>query len=121
MYNGTNLLVGDRRMKRVTLFLATILIVYAVYFDLSKGTLTFVNAGNEHIYKEPFAEKEVDFFEKRVQSGETLLSIVEAYLGGPLPVSVETVIKDFQKLNNGLHPQNIQVGKIYKFPAYRSG
>lgn len=107
-------------MKRITFFLVTVLVVYAVYFDLSKGTLKFVSIGNEEIFKEQIAEKEMDFFEKRVQSGETLLSIVESRLDGPLPVSVETVIKDFRKLNNGLHPQNMQVGKFYKFPVYHS-
>ena len=29
------------------------------------------------------------------------------------------MIKDFKKLNNGTAPEDIQIGKTYKFPIYK--
>ncbi len=108
-------------MKRISAFFALFLLCYAIYFDLSKGTLTLVNADHKQIKKETASEQEIEYFTMRVYSGDTLISIVEANLNAPLPVSIEKVIDDFKNLNDGLHPKEMQIGQTYKFPVYQSG
>ena len=49
-------------------------------------------------------------FEKEVEPGETVISIVEHQIEKPLPVSIEELIQDFRKLNPGQAPEKIQIG-----------
>lgn len=109
-------------MKRILGLIVLILLIYVIYYDLSKGTLSLVQAGNDEHEKAvvSVAEQEISYFEKRAGSGDTLLSVVEESLSSSIPVSIEMVIEDFKWLNDGLTPQEIQYGKIYKFPDYRS-
>lgn len=109
-------------MKRILGLMILILLIYAIYYDLSKGTLSLVQASNQENEKMVVTkiEQEIAYFEKKVVSGDTLLSIVEESLESSIPVSIETVIDDFKGLNDGLTPQEIQYGEIYKFPDYRS-
>lgn len=106
-------------MKRLAFFLVTILVIYVIYFDLTKGTLP---NGNEPVI-EAMAESNnvatIPYFEKKVSSGDTVLSVVENKMNSPLSVSIDKVISDFQNLNNGLSPEKIKSGFVYKFPDYR--
>lgn len=103
-------------MKRIILFLVLVLISYAVFHDLTKGTLPLaVEVSKLEKLEEPLNN---NFFEKRVERGETVLTIVEEYLQGPLPVSIDQLIADFERLNEGTKASHIIVGKIYKFPKY---
>ncbi|WP_080845058.1 hypothetical protein [Cytobacillus gottheilii] len=106
-------------MKRLSAFILTILCIYAIYFDLTSGTLP---NQNEEIAVEASAanqEAGLEYFEKEVGPGETVLTIIEAQLGGPVPVAIDTVVSDFQTLNTGIQPEQIQNGKTYKFPSYK--
>ncbi len=47
-----------------------------------------------------------------------MLSILEARQQGALPVAIEQVVKDFERLNNGVKPEQIQIGESYNFPIY---
>lgn len=109
-------------MKRILGLIILSLLIYVIYYDLSKGTLSLVQASNEVNKKAVVSEgdQELAYFEKKVDSGDTLLSVVEESLKSSIPVSIEMVIEDFKELNNGLTPQEIQYGEIYKFPDYRS-
>lgn len=103
-------------MKRLFLFLGSILVLYVIYVDLTKGTLPSANEPAEEVMAK--TEEHLSYFEKQVSSGETVLSIVEKKLNSPLSVSIDEVISDFKRLNNGLKPEKIQSGNTYRFPDY---
>lgn len=104
-------------MKRLIGLLGGVLVIYVIYYDLNHGTLPSVKeqkieASNAELPSMPY-------FEKRVEPGDTVLSIVEKRINGPLPVSISKVIKHFQLLNDGMRPEDIQIGKTYRFPDYK--
>lgn len=105
-------------MKRFILFLVTILIGYIIYFDLTTGTLPSVTE-QKTIAKERVEDKNTqNYFTYTVKAGETVLSIVEEQLDASIPVPINQVIIDFKKLNN-IEPEEIHIGKSYKFPNYK--
>ncbi|GLB58216.1 hypothetical protein [Cytobacillus sp. NCCP-133] len=106
-------------MKRIAGVLLSVLVVYVIYYDLNHGTLP---AGEEQVLEastQPAETAGVPYFEKKVNPGETVLSIVEINLDGPIPVSMDEVITNFSELNNGIKPEQIQAGQTYKFPKYK--
>ena len=118
---STNIIPGGpSNMKRLSAFILSILCIYAIYFDLTNGTLPDQN--KEIAVEASAADHQsagLEYFEEQVGPGETVLTIMEAELGGPVPVAIETVVNDFQTLNNGIQPEQIQNGKTYKFPSYK--
>ncbi|MDQ0156368.1 LysM peptidoglycan-binding domain-containing protein [Robertmurraya andreesenii] len=107
-------------MKRLIGLIMMILILYVIYFDLSKGTLPSADTTATVQQEEPAETEElIDYFEIKVQSGDTVLSIIEQQLDASVSVPIQQVIEDFQKLNNGTSAEQIQIGKTYKFPDYR--
>ena len=104
-------------MKRLLSFLVTILILYVIYFDLTTGTLPVAKV--ENINMNSANDEAIPYFEKKVSSGETVLTIVEGKIDGPLPVSITQMITDFKQLNNGLQPEQLISGRIYRFPEYK--
>lgn len=108
-------------MKRIFVFIIFVVVIYAIYYDLREGTLPaemstrIAEENNQYLQNE---ESEILYFEHEVKRGETVLSIVEQNLQDSIPVSIEKVIHDFKKLNNGMKPEEIQFGKRYKFPFY---
>ncbi|KAB2338533.1 hypothetical protein F7731_02955 [Cytobacillus depressus] len=105
-------------MKRLSLFLISILIIYVIYYDLTNGTLPADKEPAIEVMTK--SETTLPFFEKKVSSGDTVLSIIERNIKGPLSVSISEVIIDFKSLNDGLKPEEIKSGIIYKFPDYNS-
>jgi hypothetical protein len=96
--------------------LAILVVLYSIFFDLKYGTLPAK-------YEEPKSISAASsaphpFFEETVQAGDTVLSIVENKLNAQIPVSINEVVEDFKKLNAGITPEKIQIGKIYRFPDY---
>jgi len=96
-------------MKRMIGLMFVAICIYAIYFDLSIGTL-------------PKAEKKdmdlgIEYVVVTVQPGDTVLSIIEELGGFPIGVSIEKMIEDFVDLN-GIFPEQIQPGKSYKIPVY---
>jgi hypothetical protein len=104
-------------MKRLVGVLITVLILYCIYYDLSYGTLPAVKTEQQPEIATMVTE-DMAYFEKTVENGDTVLTIIEHQLGQSLPVPISEVVTDFQKLNNDLPPQQIQLGKKYKFPDY---
>lgn len=103
-------------MKRLVGFILFVLVTYAIYYDLSHGTLpTFTEP---KIVAKTQEEMSINFFEKEVEHGDTVLTIVERQLNKAIPVSIQEVVTDFNQLNNGIRPEEIQYGKTYKFPDY---
>jgi hypothetical protein len=113
-------------MKKLAGLLVLIVVIYAIYNDLSAGTLP---AGNmKMIEAEEKADKksqtssgDVPFFEHEVKPGDTLLSVLDSESKTPLSVPVSKAVEDFKRLNDGTAPQKIKFGRTYKFPDYSNG
>jgi len=104
-------------MKQLVGVLVTVLILYSIYYDLSYGTLPAVSTEQKDEIKTVDTQK-IGYFEKTVEEGDTVLSIIENQLGQSLSVPISDLVTDFKKLNKDLPPQQIQPGKKYKFPDY---
>jgi len=105
-------------LKRTLLFFTVCFTLFIIYYDVSVGTLptstTAVPASPDSV---PAAEVSLPFTETTISPGDTLLSIVENKQGR-IPVSIEQVVTDFEKLN-GIKPESMQIGKRYKIPLYK--
>jgi hypothetical protein len=113
------IILGGFRMKRFFITFAILVTIYVIYIDLNEGTLSSTQKQEPSLEVQASPEDSANFFEQKVQSGDTVLSIVEQYSAGGISVSLETVVKDFQQLNDGLKPEDIQIGKTYIFPIYK--
>lgn len=101
-------------MKKMLAFLIIGLIGYAVFWDLSSGTLQKLDS------KQSIPVHESITFETMiVKKGDTVLSVLEK-LNGELPVSIEEALDDFKKLNPGTDPMMIHIDETYKFPLYNN-
>ncbi|CAG9619324.1 hypothetical protein [Sutcliffiella rhizosphaerae] len=99
--------------------------IYSIYFDLTSGTIP---EGTSAIASAPLTDDSSNQFEEissnepylevEVMAGDTVLTIAEKIANKPIPVSIQQLIEDFQTLNEGISPEKIQIGKIYKFPVY---
>jgi hypothetical protein len=110
-------------MKRFLLSIFTLLTIYVIYIDLTQGTLPEKSTEESAPAVETLANttESLPAFEASVGRGETLISIVERHIDKPLPVSIDELVQDFQKLNPGQAPEKIQIGVTYLFPDYSKG
>lgn len=105
-------------MKRILYLVLIAIVAYSIYYDLTTGTLPAFSAPiqlQEEIKEQ--TEQTIPYIEVLVQAGDTVLSIIERE-EGHLTKPIDAIMKDFEKLNNGISPHEIQIGKIYKFPTY---
>ncbi|ESU30648.1 hypothetical protein G3A_21220 [Bacillus sp. 17376] len=116
-------------MKKLAGLLVFLMVAYAVYNDLSIGTLPAAKMQEPERSKAEMAEmektetkkaQEIPFFEHEVLPGDTVLSVIDSYMNKPLDVPISQAVEDFKKLNDGTDPQKIKYGNIYKFPDYSS-
>ncbi|ALA69401.1 hypothetical protein GT50_03715 [Geobacillus stearothermophilus 10] len=101
-------------MKKWFLLLIASLVGYIAYEDLTVGTLPASS-------KTPVVRENIGipaYKVIKIKAGDTLLSIAEREQQGPLPVSIETLIRDFEKLNPEAKADALQIGKTYKIPVY---
>ncbi|WP_409251376.1 hypothetical protein V1502_14660 [Bacillus sp. SCS-153A] len=113
-------------MKRMYIFLLIMIVSYSIYYDLKAGTLPKIEEtaapviATETEEPPPAVEEdyEIEHTTVKIKSGDTILSLMEETLDGPLPVSIDQLIEDFESLNDGQSPHDIQVGKVYKLPVY---
>jgi len=115
-------------MKKLAGFLVLVVIVYAIYNDLSAGTLPAANMQKiETVEKEVKKQKEekgtkktnsIPYFEHEVKPGDTVLSVLDSNSKSQLAVPISQAVADFKLLNDGTDPQKIKFGKTYKFPDY---
>ncbi|MBG9445586.1 hypothetical protein [Cytobacillus firmus] len=105
-------------MKKLAGVLLSVLVIYVIFYDLNHGTLPAGQNPSMEASTIPSAETEAGFFEKKVNPGETVLSIIELNLDGPIPVGIDQVVSDFSELNNGMQPEEIKSGETYRFPKY---
>ena len=104
-------------MKRLFGILLTVMVLYAIYYDLSQGTLP-VDTAEKSTIEKTNPVPGLPYFEAKVVAGDTVLSILEDRYHHSIPVPISDIATDFRQLNNGQSPQEIQPGKTYKFPIY---
>jgi hypothetical protein len=105
-------------MKKLMGLLILCFVIYIVYHDVTKGTLPAATTPS-HVQAVKAEDKgALNYKMMKVKAGDTILSIMEKERGGPLPVSIEQLIKDFESLNPGVKAESLQIGKTYKFPVY---
>lgn len=105
-------------MKRLIVLLLFVVISYGAFTDLTEGTLHYLSS-QPQIENSITTTTESTYFEYTVKNGEMLITIMERHLNSSIPVSIDTLINDFKKLNNGMEPTSIQPGKTYLFPNYK--
>ncbi|MEI5905828.1 hypothetical protein WAK64_01945 [Bacillus spongiae] len=107
-------------MKGLAIFIIILVVVYSIYFDLRYGTLQADDKqkDNPTTAQAVSSNPSLNFFKKKIQPGDTVLSIIEEEMNSTIPVPIEQVIADFRYLNNGVAPEKIQLGKVYLIPIY---
>ncbi|MFC0473511.1 hypothetical protein ACFFHM_24115 [Halalkalibacter kiskunsagensis] len=124
-------------MKRIGTILIILVILYSTYYDLTIGTLP--NGLTQAVAEQKTIEQQNNSVDKDesnqnselilddlepvkeivVEPGQTVLSIVEHLHEGPISPSIQEIVHDFQELNGGIKPEEIQIGKKYFFPLYQ--
>ena len=102
-------------MKKLIALLFILLIGYSVFFDVTKGTLP--STESIPVTTSPDDKALPSYKEIKIKSGDTLLTIMERE-EGKLVKPINTIMLDFQELNDGVSPHELQIGKTYKFPIY---
>ncbi|AIM15620.1 MULTISPECIES: hypothetical protein [Neobacillus] len=107
-------------MKKLVGLILVILTIYVIFIDLTVGTIPSVSKTTVESTIEDTKEPKSDIpsFQAKVNPGETVITIVEHHLNQPLPIPISDLIKDFQQLNPGIKPEEIQIGSTYHFPDY---
>lgn len=112
-------------VKKISLTLVSVLILYIIYYDLTSGTLPLMNNYFKNEITKTMAKENEEikkitktYFEVKVQPGDTVLSIIEKN-HPKKTVEMTKIIQDFKKLNPKVNPEKIQIGKTYKFPIYK--
>ncbi|MCU9613889.1 hypothetical protein OEV98_09985 [Caldibacillus lycopersici] len=101
-------------MKRVIGGLVLLAVLYAIYMDITVGTLP------KATQQDAIASSSIAFLEVRIEPGDTVLSIIEELTGFPKNIAIDQMIKDFTSLNGGIAPEQIRPGEVYKIPIYAS-
>jgi hypothetical protein len=99
-----------KEMKRIILFIGFCIVAYSIYFDISVGTLPAYSSENMDKINE-------NYYNIKVEPGDTVLSIIEKN-EGTIPVPIDQMIEDFSLLNNGMNPEEIEIGQTYRFKNY---
>lgn len=119
-------------MKRIGTIVIILIILYSTYYDLTIGTLPnhLTQAANQPTNEQATTSLPEDgastlpteqlepYQEVIVEPGHTVLTIVEHLHEGPIPASIQEIVYDFKQLNNGLEPEDMQIGETYLFPLY---
>ncbi|MCR2820404.1 hypothetical protein [Lederbergia panacisoli] len=107
-------------MKKIAALIATLILIYSVYYDLTTGVIPRSSAESsvQIVDIQTIPVQQDPFMEVEIKPGDTVISIIEGLQQGPLPVPIAQIVSDFEELNNGAKPEQIQIGKTYKFPAY---
>ncbi|WP_078552815.1 hypothetical protein [Bacillus alkalicellulosilyticus] len=111
-------------MKKLFFSFVIILVLYSTYYDLTTGTLPEAaskqeqKSDSENTTQPSSPGTSIPFQEVIVESGYTVLSIVEHLHDAPVQASISQIVYDFQELNDGIKPEEIQIGKTYNFPLY---
>ncbi|MBO8156077.1 MAG: LysM peptidoglycan-binding domain-containing protein [Bacillaceae bacterium] len=111
--------------KKLLLGLMIVLFAKSLLYDLTAGVLQNriepiqPDSKQEQFDPRPQHEKiSYKTVSYQVQSGDTVLSILEQLNPELNTISVDQLMADFKKLNPGVNPHQILQGKTYLFPVY---
>ncbi|SDN08431.1 LysM peptidoglycan-binding domain-containing protein [Sediminibacillus halophilus] len=121
--------MGFLKKTVVTLFI--VLFIVSIFKDLTVGTLNGVqqteeqsdNLSESHKPSQKAPQQDQTAYqaiEVEVRPGDTVLSIIEEINRAEAVLAIDSIVTDFQKLNPGTDPQQIQPGETYLFPLYVS-
>jgi hypothetical protein len=104
-------------MKKLLFYLFMLIVFYAIYYDLNKGTLpeSITNARVQPISNQT---PTLPYQEVVVQPGDTVISLYEKYSSSNKSISINELTKDFISLNDGASPYSLQPGKKIRIPIY---
>lgn len=121
-------------MKKWIWVASILLVAVAVYYDLSRGSLpvegSFINEEPttadsveqdeaDHVEETaPLPDRIIDTVAIEVESGQTLLTILEQLHEEAIVISIEDIKQDFETLNDGTEYEQLKAGDIYTFPIY---
>ncbi|BAB05121.1 hypothetical protein P4637_19785 [Halalkalibacterium halodurans] len=106
-------------MKRLGFFTLLLIIFSSMYYDLTIGTLPpLVNSPSTVEAAENNTLPDAPYEVVVVEPGYTVLSIVEHLHTEPIRATIQEIVYDFSQLNDGLAPEDIQIGESYRFPIY---
>ena len=86
------------------------------FADLTKGSLPSIHEQDTKEVVSP-----IQYVEIQVKHGDTLLSLIESQGLSLEQISIEQMVEDFVKLNDGLYPEQMRPGEVYKIPIYETG
>ncbi|WP_018661492.1 LysM peptidoglycan-binding domain-containing protein [Heyndrickxia acidiproducens] len=110
-------------MKKIIAIFAALIMIYSVYYDIHVGTIPSASYAREIqpvSFENEIPAPEESIATVQVNPGDTVLTIVEKLSNTSSNLSIEKVIQDFSRLNNGITPEDIQIGQTYRFPIYHS-
>ncbi|UFT97795.1 hypothetical protein KO561_11265 [Radiobacillus kanasensis] len=117
-------------LKKLALTALIILFLISIMKDLTEGVVftdnqaTVADQIEEKKQEESPSKKEkanpqkLKAVERKVEPGDTVLSIVEEINQLNEGISIQKIQDDFKILNPGSDPNNIQVDTSYLFPIY---
>src|SRR5690606_16840567 len=105
-------------MKRVFVLFAAIITMYAIYYDLTAGTLPTSSAPQSIALNNPVHIEDPTYEIIKILPGDTVISVREKIQQGHIQVSVDQLVRDFEKMNKRIKQEQNQIGKSYKFPTY---
>ncbi|AXF54718.1 hypothetical protein [Salicibibacter kimchii] len=107
-------------MKKWIWILAIATVAFAIYYDVSRGTLPVADSSPETA-NETVEVTETHFdhtVDVEIEAGQTVLTIVEQLHDVGMPMKMEAIKNDFQYLNEGQPPEQLREGQVYTFPLY---
>ncbi|GER66909.1 hypothetical protein BpJC7_08650 [Weizmannia acidilactici] len=109
-------------LKKMFALISAAIISYSIYYDIHAGTIPSYaqETPEKSAYQNTVQHKQEPFATVRVNPGDTVLTIVEKLSGSSKDLSIEKIIRDFSRLNNGIAPEDIQIGQTYRFPIYHA-
>ncbi|MBB6448862.1 hypothetical protein HNR44_000811 [Geomicrobium halophilum] len=112
-------------MKKWIWILAIATVGFAIYYDVSRGTLPMMDVSSEVTDDLQVEETNGSLAYDRtvdieIEPGQSLLTVVEELHETGTPVAIETIKEDFIHLNEGQPPEQLEHGQVYTFPLYES-
>ncbi|WP_203361738.1 hypothetical protein [Bacillus sp. REN10] len=106
-------------MKNFLFLVILLLVVAGVWHDLTRGSLPQKETAVIHeTDSAPASHTSIASQTVKVKRGDTVLSILEEIHHGQLPVDISQAVNDFNRLNKGMTPEEVQIGQSYQFPVY---
>ncbi|QDI89804.1 hypothetical protein EPH95_00280 [Salicibibacter halophilus] len=109
-------------MKKWFWILAIATIIFAIYYDVTRGTLPVVDPSPETT-NETMEITQTHFdhtVDVEIEAGQTLLTIVEQLHDEGMPMDMAAIKNDFQYLNDGQPPEQLHEGNVYTFPFMKA-